>query len=188
MKSPCINPLQSAQGDHSHWAGVLSLQGCCCRGLEGIKRKMTQKKGFFVEMDGLHGRFPCAKTSQGLGFFHPSYEAAANPSAPVRCSQTPKVLLQLVAHSPGIGWVSEAGRPAGAPQQVPVPGPPSCQPWDNWHGQEPGWRRASADCTWLLAAWSSVLPQQCTSRGGLQDFTTLNYLHPERHHPQRLEQ
>lgn len=73
-----------------------------------------------------------------------------------------------MACSPSTCWVPGAGRPAGAPQQAPVTGPPSCQLWDNQHGQEPGWRRASTDCTWLLAAWSRALPQQCTSQGGLK--------------------
>lgn len=155
---------------------------------KGIKRKQTWKKGFCTEMYVLHSTFPRAETIWGSGFLHPSYQAANNSSALARCSQTPMVLLQLMAHSPGPGSVSGAGRPVGAPQQALVPGPPSQQLWDNQRGQEPGWRRASTDSTWLLAAWSSALPQQCTSQGGLQGLTPLNYLHPERHHPQRLEQ
>lgn len=89
-----------------------------------------------------------------------------------------------MAGSSSTGWVPGAGRPAGAAQQAPVTGPPSCQPWDNQHGQEPGWRRDSTDCIWLLAAWSSAVVQQYTSQGGLQDLKTLNYLQPESHHPQ----
>lgn len=66
MKGPCINPMQAGPPILGTTATGLECSSSCnaaaAGGWEGLKRKQTQKKGFFKEMDGLYGKSPYAET------------------------------------------------------------------------------------------------------------------------------